>query len=203
MYNNEESIPIGIRESGLDRSELYITSKYSRGNLEEALRESLNKVLFLFPRLFHWIILLYLARDKAARLVSNPWSFVRWEWRLWECLVRVWKIQAGGINKVRFLPSLAGFPYIIVSGASALAISLLKIYKRYSRPLMSSQLLIRYPSSSPLTIAIWTQSRVDSHEQIELNPYNYAKNVSLLEYHSKHGIVTEAYGILSFVYHLF
>ena len=68
---------------------------------------------------------------------------------------------------------------------------------------MSSQLLIRYTSSSPLTITIWTQSRVDSHEQIELNPYNYAENVSLLEYHSKHGIVTEAYGILSFVFHLF
>ena len=47
-YENEESVPIAIRESGLARSELYITSKYWNGNLEGAIRASLNKVLFSF-----------------------------------------------------------------------------------------------------------------------------------------------------------
>ena len=55
------------------------------------------------------IFLLYLARDKAARLVSNPLTYTHWEWRLWEYLVRVWAIQAGRINKVRFAVSLAGW----------------------------------------------------------------------------------------------
>ena len=43
-YENEESIPIAIRESGLARSDLYITTKYGGGDLEETIRESLNKV---------------------------------------------------------------------------------------------------------------------------------------------------------------
>jgi len=33
--------------------------------------------------------------------------------------------------------------------------------------------------------------------QIQLHPYNYAESTPLLEYHSKHGIVTEAYGSLA------
>jgi diketogulonate reductase-like aldo/keto reductase len=36
-----------------------------------------------------------------------------------------------------------------------------------------------------------------------LHPYNYAESTPLLEYHSKHGIVTEAYGSLAFVFYLF
>ena len=77
VYENEESIPIAIRASGLTRSELYITSKYSNWtpNVEDAIRSSLNKVLFFFPRLFHWIFLLCLAGDKAAQLVSNPLTY--------------------------------------------------------------------------------------------------------------------------------
>ena len=46
-YQNEEAVAIAIRESGLDRSELYITSKYSGINsLEEAIRASLEKVRY-------------------------------------------------------------------------------------------------------------------------------------------------------------
>ena len=52
-YENEESIPIAIRESGLTRSDLYISTKYGGGDtgevsdLEEAIRTSLNKVQYL------------------------------------------------------------------------------------------------------------------------------------------------------------
>ena len=45
-YENEESIPIAIRESGLTRSDLYITTKYGGGDLEETIRTSLNKVQY-------------------------------------------------------------------------------------------------------------------------------------------------------------
>ena len=37
--------------------------------------------------------------------------------------------------------------------------------------------------------------------QIRLHPYNYAANISLLDYHYKHNIVTEAFGSLAFVFH--
>ena len=36
-----------------------------------------------------------------------------------------------------------------------------------------------------------------------MHPYNYAEHAPLLDYHSKHGIITEAYGSLAFVFHLF
>jgi len=37
--------------------------------------------------------------------------------------------------------------------------------------------------------------------QIQFHPYNWAKNKALLEFHHKHGIVTEAYGSLSYAQH--
>ena len=54
-----------------------------------------------------------------------------------------------------------------------------------------------------IMIVVWTQTRSWSPWQIQLHPYNYAESTPLLEYHSKHGIVTEAYGSLAFVFHLF
>lgn len=36
-----------------------------------------------------------------------------------------------------------------------------------------------------------------SSTQIRLHPYNIAENADLLDYHKKHGIVTEAYGSLA------
>lgn len=43
-YHNEESVGVAIRENGLSRDELYVTTKYARGNIQEAVRESLAKV---------------------------------------------------------------------------------------------------------------------------------------------------------------
>ena len=55
MYGNERAVATAIRESGLDRSDLFITTKYDGGNVEERLRESLNKVripicMIFFPK---------------------------------------------------------------------------------------------------------------------------------------------------------
>lgn len=59
IYGNEDSVGKGIRGSGLDRSDLYITTKYDGGDIQEAIRTSLSKLdiksvdlyLIHFPRL--------------------------------------------------------------------------------------------------------------------------------------------------------
>jgi diketogulonate reductase-like aldo/keto reductase len=44
VYQNQESVGLAIRESGLSRAELYLTSKWGFGNIHDALNESLTKV---------------------------------------------------------------------------------------------------------------------------------------------------------------
>ncbi|KAF9483585.1 Aldo/keto reductase [Pholiota conissans] len=44
FYQNQESLGKAIRESGLSRSELYITSKWGFGQIHDALNESLTKI---------------------------------------------------------------------------------------------------------------------------------------------------------------
>ncbi|TFK52311.1 Aldo/keto reductase [Heliocybe sulcata] len=59
IYGNEDSVGQGIRESGLDRSDLYITTKYDGGDIQSAMQTSLAKLdlksvdlyLIHFPRL--------------------------------------------------------------------------------------------------------------------------------------------------------
>lgn len=59
VYGNEEFVGTAIRESGLDRSELYITTKYDGGDIQQSIRSSLDKLdvksvdlyLIHFPRL--------------------------------------------------------------------------------------------------------------------------------------------------------
>lgn len=43
-YDNEESVGIGLRESGLARSDFYVTTKYSAGDVHECITTSLNKL---------------------------------------------------------------------------------------------------------------------------------------------------------------
>ncbi|KAI0057694.1 Aldo/keto reductase, partial [Artomyces pyxidatus] len=44
MYQNEDSVGLAIRESGLDRSDLYITTKYGGGDIQDSVRSSLYKL---------------------------------------------------------------------------------------------------------------------------------------------------------------
>ena len=44
VYLNEDSVGAAIRESGLKRNELYITTKFGGGDIEKNFKESLNKV---------------------------------------------------------------------------------------------------------------------------------------------------------------
>jgi len=43
-YANEESVGAGLRQSGLARSDFYITTKYNTGDVREAFEASLNKL---------------------------------------------------------------------------------------------------------------------------------------------------------------
>jgi diketogulonate reductase-like aldo/keto reductase len=44
VYKNEESVGQAIHESGSAREELYITTKYYSGDIQQAVRKSLDKV---------------------------------------------------------------------------------------------------------------------------------------------------------------
>lgn len=44
IYRNEDSVGTAIRESGLSRSELYVTTKYATGSIYQTVRESLAKL---------------------------------------------------------------------------------------------------------------------------------------------------------------
>jgi len=56
VYRNEQSVATAIRESGLDRSELFITTKYDGGSVEDRIRESLNNLEMKHVDLYliHW-----------------------------------------------------------------------------------------------------------------------------------------------------
>ena len=43
-YNNESSVGTALRKTGLARSAFFITSKYFTGNVQEEVRNSLDKV---------------------------------------------------------------------------------------------------------------------------------------------------------------
>lgn len=53
VYGNEESVGRAIRESGLNRSELYISTKWGvlpdGGDIQVSIRESLTKVSAVSP----------------------------------------------------------------------------------------------------------------------------------------------------------
>jgi len=142
-YENEESIPVAIRESGLTRSEVYITSKYSKwtGNIEEAIRASLNKIEI---------------KQLDLYLIHDP------------NLVKNGDFESTWLQFERF--KLEGLTKSI--GVSNFTVEHL-------------QKLLKIAHVKPAV------------NQIKLHPYNYAENKPLLEFHSKHGIVTEAYGSLA------
>ncbi|KAF8522057.1 NADP-dependent oxidoreductase domain-containing protein [Gautieria morchelliformis] len=52
IYGNEESVGVAIRESGLTRRELYITTKYDGGNVREEMEKSLKKLGVSYVDLF-------------------------------------------------------------------------------------------------------------------------------------------------------
>jgi diketogulonate reductase-like aldo/keto reductase len=48
-YRNEAAVGRAIRESGLSREHLYITTKWSLGSVQDAIAKSLSNVRFIVP----------------------------------------------------------------------------------------------------------------------------------------------------------
>ncbi|CAA7262783.1 unnamed protein product [Cyclocybe aegerita] len=140
-YQNEEHVGTAIRETGLARSDLFVTTKYGRGSVSAAFDDSLKKLGLKYVDLY---------------LIHNPRGVENGDlegvWRKFE------KFQEDGLAKS--------------IGVSNFTIEDLQKVLKTAR----------------VTPAV---------NQIHLHPYNISENKELLEYHAKHGIITEAYGSLS------
>ncbi|KAF8962973.1 NADP-dependent oxidoreductase domain-containing protein [Flammula alnicola] len=140
-YQNEESVGTAIRESGLSRSEFYVTSKWGYGNIQEALHASLTKIGL---------------KQLDLYLIHTPTAIENGDyegaWKTFE------KIKEDGLAKS--------------IGVSNFTVSDL-------------QQLLKTANVKPAV------------NQIRFHPYNIAQTAPLLEFHAKHGIVTEAYGSLA------
>ncbi|KAJ3517443.1 hypothetical protein NLJ89_g505 [Agrocybe chaxingu] len=135
-YQNEEHVGTAIRETGLARPELFVTTKYGGGSVSGAFDDSLRKLGLKY-------IDLYLIHN--PRGVEN--GDLEGTWRKFE------KFQEEGLAKS--------------IGVSNFAVEDL-------------QKVLKTARVKPAV------------NQIHLHPYNVSENKELLEYHAKHGIVTEA-----------
>ncbi|KII86667.1 hypothetical protein PLICRDRAFT_43309 [Plicaturopsis crispa FD-325 SS-3] len=80
-YRNEDSVGKAIKDSGLARSELYVTTKYLRGDIEEGLHASLQKLGLEYVDLY---------------LIHQPWAVdgkFEEPWKTFE------KLQSEGLAK--------------------------------------------------------------------------------------------------------
>ena len=102
------------------------------------------------------------------------------------------------LSWLNFVPTKLLFRSIGVSNFNIEVLQrLLKI--AHVKPAVN-QVFLSSTAALPIDM-VWMASQFLS--QINLHPYSHAKHASLLAYHAKHGIVTEAYGSLAFVfYHL-
>ncbi|KAJ7453143.1 NADP-dependent oxidoreductase domain-containing protein [Mycena latifolia] len=138
-YETEKYIGDVIRESGLSRSDLYITTKYLLGDVQEGIQISLANLGLKY-------VDLYLIHQ--PRVVPD----IDAAWKEFEA------IQKDGLAK---------------------SIGVSNFTLEQLQKLVKSAL-------------VWP-----AVDQIELHPYNYAANKSLLEWSAQHGIVIEAYSSLS------
>uniref|UniRef100_A0A8H7XQC8 NADP-dependent oxidoreductase domain-containing protein n=1 Tax=Psilocybe cubensis TaxID=181762 RepID=A0A8H7XQC8_PSICU len=141
-YNNEQYVGVAIKESGLSRDELYVTSKYGFGSVQDAFHGSLSKLGLKY-------LDLYLIHTPNAVEAAGGYEVV---WRQFE------KFKEDGLTK-------------------SIGVSNFTVHHL--------QQLLKIAKIKPAV------------NQIRLHPYNLSEHASLLEYHAKHGIITEAYGSLA------
>jgi len=139
-YGNEESVGEAIRDSGLSRSELFLTTKYGSGAIQGTVRNSLAKLDLKY-------IDLYIIHSPHA--VEGNFEGA---WREFE------KIKEDGL-------------------ARSIGVSNFNVEQL--------QIIVKIAKIKPAV------------NQIQFHPYNYAEHKPLLEYSTKHGIITEAYGSLT------
>lgn len=123
-YGNEEPIGRAIKDSGIPRSEIFITTKLwstFHHNPEEALRTSLKKLdtPYIDLYLMHWPIALnpngspanMPLRPDGKRDILYDWSFVK-TWTLMEPLVEKGLAKSIGVSNcsVKYLTELLSYP---------------------------------------------------------------------------------------------
>ncbi|KAL9711306.1 hypothetical protein Ac2012v2_005846 [Leucoagaricus gongylophorus] len=142
FYRNEESVGIAIRQSGLSRSEIFVTTKWSGADtdIQRSLETSLAKLGLKYVNLF----LIHHPSTTRGKLESV--------WRSFE------RLRDTGLTK-------------------SIGVSNFNIEEL--------ECLFKIARVKPVV------------NQIKFHPYNWAENKLLLEFHKKHGIVTEAYSSLS------
>ncbi|EKM79196.1 hypothetical protein AGABI1DRAFT_74034 [Agaricus bisporus var. burnettii JB137-S8] len=140
-YANEESVGVAIRESGLPRSDIFVTTKWlgERSDIRKSLEMSLSKLGLEYVDLF----LIHVTRS-----VGNDVEYV---WRQFE------EVREAGLTR-------------------SIGVS--------NHNIEDLEPLLKIAHYKPVV------------NQIQFHPYNWEKNKKLLEYHTKHGIVTEGYSSL-------
>lgn len=140
-YMNEESVGVAIRESGLSRSDVFVTTKWSGSNpdVRQSLEISLAKLGLDYVDLF----LIHFPEAAKGKLESV--------WRVFE------EVREAGLTRS--------------IGVSNFTIKELEE-------------LLKVARVKPVV------------NQVQFHPYNWAENKALLEFHKKHGILTEGYSSL-------
>ncbi|KAG5519553.1 hypothetical protein PMAC_001708 [Pneumocystis sp. 'macacae'] len=110
MYLNEEGVGQGIRNSGIPRSEIFVTTKVActfHSRVEECLDQSLNKMQLDYVDLYlmHWPVSLnpngndFLFPKKPDGTLDHEegWDFIK-TWNLFESLLNTGKVKAIGVS---------------------------------------------------------------------------------------------------------
>lgn len=114
IYLNEEEVGKAIRDSGIPREELFITTKLwntQQRNPQEALEQSLERLGLEYVDLYlmHWPVPLKTKRITDGNLLSSPskadgkpdvdteWNFVK-TWELMQELPKTKKVRSVGVS---------------------------------------------------------------------------------------------------------
>ena len=180
VYRNEESVGIAIRQSGLSRSEIFVTTKWSGADtdIQRSLETSLAKVgeTKRYAAIYHITLM------TAFSSGSNMWIY---------SLFTIHPLP--GANSRVYGDHSRGF--VTLAWQSVWGTNVFRLlYWHSNRSIGVSNFNIEELE------CLFKIARVKPVvNQIKFHPYNWAENKLLLEFHKKHGIVTEAYSSLSYV----
>ncbi len=183
-YANEQFVGKAIRESGLAREDVWVTSKYDGhdDNVQGAVRTTLRKL-----GLAH--LDLYLVH--SPRVIVNDDLEGLWrrmveirEAGLAKCVFYcLWPMDGEGLTSAYAGRSI---------GVSNFTLELLQRVVKIGKTLPAVNQVRRLDRA-------WRRMAESRPAQIRVHPYNYASCKEVLEFSAKHAIVTEAYGSLACV----